>query len=311
MPQRARAWGCTGHEVVALIALDQMDRDTRAKLERALAKVEKNYPERYCSDIDLPSIAYFATWADDYRHSHPETATWHYWNLPLERTAGNGSEYCESDCVLQAITEQTAILNDRSKPEQARLYALMFLIHFVADVHQPLHAEDNMDRGGNCVPIDFLDKHTEPRMHDGKATANYSPNLHGIWDTELVEHVSRGKARNKESMEEFAARLNREYGSAIRGWRKENDPLHWALESHALARDEVYGWLPSPIFAVRYTHPVSDCGENNTSAKYAALHEAADPRYIEEMRRVVEMRLAAAGARLAAWLERNWPSDWK
>ena len=51
-------------------------------------------------------------------------------------------------------------------------------------MHQPLHEEDNNDRGGNCVPVNFLDHTAEQRPNGG-----YGPNLHGVWDTELVENI--------------------------------------------------------------------------------------------------------------------------
>lgn len=305
------AWGCTGHEVVALVALDRMDTATRAKLDRALAKIPKDYPGRFCTNIDLPRAAYFATWADDYRSAHKETGEWHYWNIPLEKVSAGSSEYCESGCVVRAIAEQLAIMKDRSKAVEDRLHALMFVLHFVGDIHQPLHVEDNLDRGGNCVPVDFLGKHSEPRMHDGQPTANYSPNLHSVWDTDLVEYVGGITARNRELVQHFADRLNRQYAPRMTRWQRETDPQQWAIESHEAARERAYKLLSQPIAPVHYTHAIQDCGDNQTSTRYAALHEAANAAYVAAVRTEVEVRLAAAGARLAVVLEKNWPDDWK
>lgn len=311
LPCLTWAWGCTGHEVVALVALDRMGSGIRAKLDHALAKVPRAYPNRYCTEIDLPAAAYFATWADDYRNDHKETGPWHYWDVPLENSAAAASDYCEDGCVVRAITDQLAIMKDRSKPEEERLHALMFVIHFVGDIHQPLHAEDNLDRGGNCVPVDFLKKHTEPRLHDGKPTANYSPNLHGIWDTDLVEYVGGVTTRSNDLVRTFAESLNHKYASKMAKWKRQRDPVIWALESHDAARDEAYKFLSPPIAPVHYTHPVQDCSENDTSAKHLARREIADAKYTAAVKDEVEMRLAAAGIRLAALLDKNWPGDWK
>lgn len=310
-PALSWAWGCTGHEVVALIALDQMDATTHAKLDRALALVPKNYPGRYCSDAALPALAYFATWADDYRTNHKETAEWHYWNIPLEKPNAQFTEYCDQGCVVQAIRDQVLVMKDRTRSQEQRLNALLFVIHFVGDVHQPLHAEDNLDRGGNCVPIGFLDKPTEPRLHDGKPSANYSPNLHSIWDTDLVEHAGGVTTRNQALIEAFANRLNHHFSSKMKSWKKQTDPVLWALESHQVARDVVYNRLPAPIAPVDYTHAIKDCSDGDASAKYFGKHEVADARYVHAVSNTVERRLAAAGARLAALLEANWPEDWK
>lgn len=309
-PGFAWGWGCTGHEVIALVALKRLDPGTRGKLDRALAKVERHYPDRYCSDIQLPAVAYFATWADDYRSEHKETGPWHYWDIPLERTTATASEFCDEGCVVRALAEQLAIMQDRLRPKEERLHALLFVIHFVGDVHQPLHAEDNEDRGGNCVPVDFLDKRTEPHIHERQPTANYSPNLHGIWDTDLVEYIGGVRTRDRQSLESFADRLEHVYASQMDGWAKQKDPVHWALESHAAARDVAYRQLPEPIVAVPYHHAIQECSDDGTSARYATKHEAANAAYIAAVRTTVESRLAAAGARLAAVLESHWPADW-
>lgn len=309
-PRRSWAWGCTGHEVVALVALDRLPPQTRAALEHVLANEARSYPGRYCSDIDLPAAAHFASWADDYRSQHKETAEWHYWDIPLEKTSAEPGDYCDNGCVVRAIYDQLAIMKDASKSHEQRIEALFFVIHFVGDVHQPLHDEDNEDRGGNCVPIDFLGKHSEPRKQpNGQPSANYSPNLHSIWDTDLVENIGGVSTRDRQKVTAFAELLNRKYARKANSWKKQTDPIQWALESHDSAR-VIYHSLPTPIAPVHYTRQVADCGENNTSANYAALHEAANTQYIKAERSIVESRLAAAGVRLAAILTQNWPSDW-
>lgn len=310
VPSVTWAWGCTGHEVVALIARDQMNAAIRTKLDHALASIPRGYAGRYCTDLDLPNIAYFSTWADDYRTLHKETAQWHYWNIPLEQTRASVGQYCDDGCVVSAIFEQTKNLKDTTKSQEERLHALLFLIHFVGDIHQPLHAEDNLDRGGNCVPIDFLEKHSQPRSQDNHPTANYSPNLHGIWDTDLVEYVGQIKTRNKDSVEGFAERLNHRFAPRMAGWKKQPDPVPWALESHRIAREKAYRLLPVPIAPVHYTRALKDCGDDNTSYRYSLEHEAADRRYIDAVGNDVQVQLASAGAKLAALLEGNWPKDW-
>ena len=310
LPTVGWAWGCTGHEVVALIALDQMNDAWRTRIDRVLAQMPKDYPGRYCSDTDLPRLAYFATWADDYRATHPQTAAWHYWNIPLEKTTATAMEYCEAGCVVRAIESQLSVMQDRAKSQEQRLHALLFVIHFVGDIHQPLHAEDNLDRGGNCVPIGFLRKPTDQRSQEGHSPANYNPNLHSIWDTDIVEHLAGEATRNRAAIDTYANRLNHLYSAKMNAWKKQTDPVQWALESHQVARNVAYKRLTRPIAPVHYTHAIKDCSDGETSFKYFAKHEIADNRYLHFVSNSAERRLAAAGARLAAVLEANWPGDW-
>ena len=71
-----------------------------------------------------------------------------------------------------------------------RAEALRFLIHFVGDIHQPLHAITNNDQGGNCVPVAYFDD--LPQLRNPQ-TESYAPNLHGVWDTNILASISTGK----------------------------------------------------------------------------------------------------------------------
>lgn len=123
-----------------------------------------------------PTLAGVATWADEIRENDPDlgkrSSRWHYVNLPdgtcdfvPERDCRNG------DCAIGAITRQASILGDRTRPHAERAQALKFLVHFVGDVHQPLHIGLGSDRGGNQVQVNL----------DGRGL-----NLHSMWDRELL-----------------------------------------------------------------------------------------------------------------------------
>src|SRR5262249_34008993 len=137
-----------------------------------------------------------------------------------------------------------------------RANALRFIIHFVGDLHQPLHATTNSDRGANCVPVQFF------RRAAHSASGSYSPNLHGIWDTDLVEREMQGA-----SVSDFAEFLNKEYKDSFGDWYSTSAPVEtqleaWAWEGHQHSIDVVYGALPVKI-GVEPNVEVTKCTDDN------------------------------------------------
>jgi hypothetical protein len=305
---RLWAWGCSGHETVALIALQNLQKLDSANVTNVARQVETllstqahDYTGRYCKDLGLDPVAYFATWADDHRTVDPSTGNWHYWDIPLHVKSAALGEYCDGGCVVQALVDQVAILKDKSKDDAARSTALMFVIHFVGDMHQPLHEEDNNDRGGNCVPVKFLD--TEPKA---TTAGGYSPNLHAVWDTQLVEttgKITRDSADAKSQIEAFAARLETEHASDPQSsYHDSADLVAWANEAHKLAIADPYAKLHPHISAARTTAPVTACSDGGTSTKFLKKHETVSQTYIAAVQGDVEGQLSKAGQRLAAVL---------
>ena len=160
----AFAWGRTGHRLVAALAWDDLSPHARAAVAELLAGE---------TDPTLPGIA---VWADDLRANDPDlgrrSAKWHYVNIAEHGCAYDAALACrDGDCVVEAIRNQAAILADRSRPRAQRAQALKFVVHFVGDVHQPLHAGFAHDKGGNDFQVNL----------DGNGT-----NLHSLWDSKLI-----------------------------------------------------------------------------------------------------------------------------
>lgn len=167
-PWPASAWGPLGHRLVARLAEYQLTPEARAEALRLLAQ------ERHRSLADV------ATWADELREHDPDlgrrSAPWHYVNIGEHDCTYEAARDCaDGDCIVEAINAQAAILADRSRSDAERLQALKFVVHFVGDVHQPLHAGFAHDRGGNTFQI----------QHAGRGS-----NLHALWDTPVLR--SRG-----------------------------------------------------------------------------------------------------------------------
>jgi hypothetical protein len=183
----------------------------------------------------------------------------------------------------------------------------MFVIHFVGDIHQPLHDSTNTDRGGNCVPVKFFKK--KPKLTN-RAKGSYSPNLHGIWDTEMPERIGSMPSgpNHDQSVQAFADQLSQDFANDIAAWKSSPIDLEqWAWDSHQLAVDTSYGKLPKTI-PLETPQPISTCTDNNNiSKRMRKLNEKVGQAYVDAASPVIRQQLAKAGTRLAMVLNQIWP----
>jgi hypothetical protein len=188
-PSESFALGSEGHRIVAEIAEQYLTPDT-ARQVRELLGIE-----------NATSLADVANWADQIRGQRRETASWHVVDIPISGPGYDARRACpRGDCVVAKIKEFTAELQDGSLPARERLEALKFVVHFVADVHQPLHASDNSDRGGNEIHVEFL---------------RHQTNLHAVWDTSILAPTVNGDERG------YALRLALQITPTdVRAWRR-------------------------------------------------------------------------------------------
>lgn len=171
----AFAWGELGHRLVGALATAELTPQARAEVERLLAGETE------------PTLAGVASWPDHLRDSDPArfkaTSRWHYANL-----ADNGCDYqpardCpDGNCVIAAIQAQTRILADRSRPRAERIDALKFVVHFVGDIHQPLHGGYASDRGGNRYQVQYQGR---------------GDNLHWLWDSLMLDDLGQAAYQRK------------------------------------------------------------------------------------------------------------------
>jgi hypothetical protein len=201
-------WGREGHEIVVAIAERHLTETARERVRQILG------PDT--------SLAAVSTWADEIRPSQPKTAPWHYVDIPLNSSAIDLARDCPNgDCVIAAINHFKELLQDKTSTPEAKNEALKFVVHFIADLHQPLHCADDHDRGGNDVHVTFFGENA---------------NLHSVWDTLLIERIDSDPRH-------YADRLDADLTeSAIRAF-EQGTVEDWALESHALAQKVVYGAL--------------------------------------------------------------------
>ncbi|AWF81490.1 hypothetical protein BTJ40_12025 [Microbulbifer sp. A4B17] len=206
---QAHAWGDDGHRVVGEIAWHYLDPEVADEIELLLEEAGE------------PHLAESTTWADRIRadESYNWAAPLHYINL-----SRNWNTYVEArdcppaGCILQAIQNYQEVLADRSRTKIERAEALMFIAHFVGDLHQPLHTGLFSDKGGNDVQVQFYGVET---------------NLHALWDIHLV-------SRLVSDWQDYAQEQTEKISGAERQLWQSTSVAVWAQESHKLAHSLAY-----------------------------------------------------------------------
>jgi S1/P1 Nuclease len=212
------AWGPEGHQIAADIARSRLTDATRRHIRELLG------------NDDLAAIS---TWADEVRAQRPETFGWHFVDIPMSATGFSQQRDCyrpgekyppaqtdHHNCVVDRIEIVQRVLADKNESPSNRVEALKFLVHFVADIHQPLHAIGEA-RGGNDIHISEFGS-----SQCGTGLCN----LHSAWDTGLIEHTRRSELEYLADLEKLIARQPL--------WRDaDGTPETWANESFHLAQE--------------------------------------------------------------------------
>ncbi|HVF55692.1 MAG TPA: S1/P1 nuclease [Pyrinomonadaceae bacterium] len=223
LPPRAQAWGPSGHRIVALMAMRHLTPQARRKIDTLL---------------EGDTLEDVANWADSVRDERPETAGWHFVNLPPTAARFSRPRDCrdadggEPGCAVTAIEKYRDILSGTGGSAK-RAEALKFIVHFVGDIHQPLHVSFKDDKGGNNIRLTFFGR---------------SSNLHKVWDSGIIGRAGL-------SDEGFAAELeavlrdqsgDEEFGEMDDATRRRIERMQagtldsWANESFALAKSNAY-----------------------------------------------------------------------
>jgi len=299
-PAALCGWGCEGHQMVALIARAHLNPRASAAVNRLLAAQPADPAlKRFCADRMTDKsgfgdpLADASTWADDVRNSE-KTGLWHYVDIPRAETNAAFDRYCPAvgpsvdgkprpGCVASATEYELAILKDPVAAEADRATALRYLVHFIGDMHQPLHTTDNSDHGGNCTQLQFYD-------------LSHPTNLHAAWDYNLIEHDL--EARHVTVAQE-AAQIDRKFAIDGATWGREPVNVHaWIWEGHAIANDVVYGKLSIPIETTTVDCPAE-------TQKIRDLHIRIGDDYENAVMPTLERQIAKAGYRLAGVLNKT------
>src|SRR5580704_3099665 len=270
----AYAWGNKGHRMVAQIAEARLSPQAREEVRRLL------FDGKY-------SLADISSCADAVRDTRPDhqkpedqfcrdligpltqdTGPWHFIDIPLPKAEHSIAKYCPGgNCVVTKIDEFAAQLRTASSDAERRK-ALIFLVHFVGDIHQPLHCSERAcDKGGNSEHVNF--------PFPGQDRLNVT--LHHVWDTDLVD-LAMPDGNLSVPISVFKTRR----------WKQASaEDVAW--ESYRLAKDYAYREIPWEDFCL---NPPPQAPVLTLTSQYEQAGE-----------KIVREQLLKGGVRLAAFLE--------
>jgi hypothetical protein len=221
----ALAWGHAGHSAVAEIAQRRLAPEAAAQVAAVLGPGW--------------SLASVASWPDEIRAQQPSTGAWHFVNIPGQAQTYDAAKHCGKPEAPDAcvVAQLQRLRNDlRCAPTvEAKREALMWTVHLVGDIHQPLHAYDDL-RGGNDLPVTI--KARGPVCGDKCKAEPTATNLHAAWDSGLLDKLAPTWGALVAQVEGGWLATPEAHKSRIDG----GTPADWANDSHSLVAQ---AWVPA------------------------------------------------------------------
>ncbi|MGI9550844.1 MAG: S1/P1 nuclease [Aurantibacter sp.] len=191
-------WSKTGHRVIGEVAQEHLN----GKAKKALKDL-----------LNGQSLAAVSNFADEIKADsiYRKFSAWHYVNFPADKKYTEVEPSPYGDLII-AIQECARIVRDENSSRKDKIFYLKMLIHFVGDLHQPMHVGRLEDKGGNDIQVQWFNK---------------GSNLHKIWDTNLIDDYGM-------SYTELAAKLPRLTKKQMKAIQK-GDVFEWVEESQEVA----------------------------------------------------------------------------
>jgi len=261
------AWGTLGHDTVALIA------------QSFITPKTASFAKSLLNDTTSTYLGNVATWADSYRYTAEGafSSPLHYIDAldtpPSSCNVDYERDCPEEGCIVSAIANYTTRVSNKNLSVTERQKALKWVIHFLGDIHQPLHVE-NLAVGGNTINVTF----------DGTKT-----NLHHIWDSNMPEKLIGGYSMD--DAKDWSTTLIKEittgrYANASSSWLKGmnikdsvGSAMVWATDANSFV-----------------------CTTVVPKGEAAVAGQELDGAYYDSAIPVIQLQIAKAGYRLAAWL---------
>jgi hypothetical protein len=195
-------WGKNGHRVTGKIAEKHLTRKAKRKIDKLLKG---------------QSLAFVSTFADEIKsdRKYSKYYPWHYVNMNLNQTYAEAEKNPQGDLVT-GIAECMKVLKDENSSEEDQVFHLKLLVHFIGDLHQPMHIGQKEDKGGNSVQVQWF----------GKGT-----NLHAVWDSKMIDDWQMSYVE----LAENAADLSKNQLEAL----EKGSIVDWVNEVHQITK-EVY-----------------------------------------------------------------------
>jgi hypothetical protein len=259
LPSQALAWGQEGHSVIAEIGQRRLS-------PKATAAVQ--------SLIGNGSLAAVSTWPDDVRSARPTTTGWHFADVPIDKNDYSPQRDCKpdvarGDCIVAELERLRTELLCGS--QEQRQEALMFAVHFVGDIHQPLHTVLE-EHGGNDIDVKMT-------MHGLTCTkdCDLQTNFHRAWDSELIHRTVFSWGTYVDRLETGWLKSAEAKKRGINGGR----PADWVVETHQYAQKVWHLLAPDRVL---------------------------DDNYFNQVLPVIDRQLGVGGLRLARFLNETFAS---
>ncbi len=268
------ALGKLGHQLVCQLAFDHLSIQKQEKLSRLLVSIPANHQDlinhyNYNKQGSAISFAHACTWADAVKRieSFKAYGNWHYMNVPRSQIDIKAND-CQQDCLPQAILQHQQLLTkSTNKSSWQQTQALLFLGHWLGDIHQPLHISFASDLGGNQVKLSHL--------------ASKCSNLHWYWDDCILY-------RGKQSKSKWLQLLTAQWGQHPTPNWQPSQVWQWADESFQL--------IKAPSFKYCQVDDQGNCLQPEQKVNL--------PKdYLKQYQVVMEQRLLMAAQRLTSILE--------
>ncbi|PRP66360.1 S1/P1 nuclease [Nonlabens agnitus] len=222
---KADDWGKTGHRVTGAIAEKYLNK----KAKKAIAEL-----------LDGESLAFASTYADEIKSddAYRSYGPWHYVNVPFDKTYETHEHNDQGD-VIQGIDKCISVLQSETTTKEDKAFHLRMLIHFVGDLHQPMHVGISEDKGGNDFQVRWY---------------NDGTNLHSVWDTKMIE--SYGMSYTE--LADNADRLSKEERKTIASGTHRD----WMKDSRILVKDIYANTEVGEKLGYRYMYDYFDTVRN-------------------------------------------------
>jgi hypothetical protein len=265
----AVAWGPEGHSVVGEIAQRRLSAPAAKMVEHLLGKGH--------------ALAATASWADNMRVLRPATANWHFVDIPIAAATYDAARDCaassKGDCAVAELDRLRDEL--RCAPsEKDMIEALKFAVHFVGDIHQPLHTVGDA-AGGNGIKVDVFMR--GQKNCGGPCELDHmTSNFHKAWDGDLINKMVWDWGAYVDRLED--------------GWLKSDEAKTEAADKSPINHDSFVKWAED-------THKSAVSVWNLRPAD-----NVLDDNYLNTVAPVLDRQLGLGGLRLARFLNQAYGS---
>ncbi len=215
-------WGQTGHRTTGEIADRHLSKKARIQINKLLQG---------------KSLAFVSTFGDEIKSDpkYREFGPWHYVNLPAGESVYSEETASPDGDLLMGIKKCVEVLKDPNSSDENKEFYLKMLVHFIGDLHQPMHTGRGEDKGGNDFQVRWF----------GEGT-----NLHRVWDSDMIDSYDMGYSDLAQNTDHLSELLKRQITSgSFEDWMYESKILSEKVYSSAAVGEKLgykymYDWFP-------------------------------------------------------------------